>query len=308
MPAPLISVVMPAYNHERFITRTIKSVLEQSYPNLELIIVNDGSTDNTETTIKNFSDPRIRYFAQENQDAYNALNNGISYSRGEFIAIINSDDLFTTDRLERLLQQHHDCGARFVFSDVEPIDDEDRSLEDLDHPWNHWHRANRNYYFENNDLYRGFLHGNFMVTTSNIFMTRELADKVGKFAPLRYLHDYDYVFRLLLEAEQDSVYLRDERLLRYRIHAGNTLSEAAITGREQDREVIRRYLFARLQEPGLGYARTAVDRLIALEHELIQVRRQLNPPSAPPPAPPASLTRRAVRRFRNITRQVKSMW
>jgi glycosyltransferase involved in cell wall biosynthesis len=296
MPAPTVSVIMPAYNHERFVADAVRSVLEQSVADLELIVIDDGSTDRTAAVIGGFQDSRLHYHHQQNQDAYNALNRGMSLARGDYVAIINSDDVFAPGRLAALLEAAA-AGARFVFTDVEPVDDEGAPLAD-DHPWRAWHAGNRAAYLEHRDLYRGFLHGNFMVTTSNIFMTRELAQAVGGFAPIRYLHDYDYVFRLLLRAEADSRYLEDRKLLQYRVHAGNTLSEAAITGREQDREVIRSYLLQRLPEDCRPLAGTGIDRLIELEHELLQVRAQLRRQNAPPRQPPASLTRRVLRRLK----------
>lgn len=301
MPDPVVSVVMPAYNHERFIADTIRSVLEQTWSDLELVIVDDGSTDATADVVRSFSDNRIHYHFQTNQDAYNALNKGIGNARGEYISIINSDDIYLPDRIERLV----DCcksGAEFVFTDVEPIDDHGTSLQESPHPWNHWHQENRRFYMEKMDLYRGFLHGNFMVTTSNIFMTRALCGRVGGFSPIRYLHDYDYVFRLLLEAETDTRYLDDERLLQYRIHASNTLSEAAVTGREQDREIIRKYLLARLPEDSRLHAVAGIDRLIALEHELIAVRRQLGRRQASPTTPPPPWARRILERLKRVAR------
>lgn len=289
---------MPAYNHERFIADAITSVLDQSFGDFELVIVDDGSTDSTADIIHSFRDARLSYHYQQNQDAYNALNAAIGRSKGRYIAILNSDDFYHVERLAHLVDICEN-GARFVFTDVEPIDDDGHSLVDTTHPWNDWHQRNRQFYFEKNDLYRGFLRGNFMVTTSNIFMTRELGQLVGGFAPIRYLHDYDYVFRLLLAAEAQTVYLADEQLLRYRIHQGNTLSEAAIIGREQDRDVIRRYMLARLPEQLRTYVDTGASRLIELEHELIDVRRQLKPAvNRQQPAVASSFTQRALGRIK----------
>ena len=103
MSAPLVSVVIPAYNHERYVGAAIESVLEQTYSNFELIVVDDGSTDRTADIIKKYSDKRISYYYQENQDAYNTINRGISLARGQFIAILNSDDIYHKKRLETLL-------------------------------------------------------------------------------------------------------------------------------------------------------------------------------------------------------------
>jgi len=272
----LVSVVMPAYNHERFIAETIDSVLCQTWKDLELVIVDDGSTDDTARIVQSFDDPRIQYHYQENQDAYNALNNGMALARGDYIAIINSDDVYHCNRLERLLAVMREKGAACVFSDVAPIDDDSRPLDDPAFGWNQWHQANRDFYFEHkDDLYRGFLHGNFMVTTSNLLMTREAMEKVGGFTSLRYLHDYDYIFRMLLAYPDGVVYVDDEILLRYRIHGGNTLSEAAITGREQDQEVIHKYMLARCPEELHGIIDTGCERLRTLDRELAEVRAQI---------------------------------
>jgi glycosyltransferase involved in cell wall biosynthesis len=290
---------MPAYNHERFIGDTIESVLAQTFADFELVIVDDGSTDGTADAIRRFSDPRIGYHYQTNQDAFNALNRGMSLARGSYISILNSDDVYLPDRLERVLEAAR-RGARFVFTDVEPIDDNNLPIRGEDHPWNAWHRRNREFYFEREDLYRGFLRGNFMVSTSNMFITRELAERVGGFAPLRYLHDYDYVFRLLLEAEADTTYLHDEKLLKYRIHGGNTLSEGAITAREQDLGIIRKYMLEKVAPAERDYVKTGVDRLIELERELVDVRREIDRRrrESPPPNRPSFATRvvRGLRR------------
>ena len=274
MPNHLVSVVMPAYNHQQFIGDAIDSVLNQTYSNLELVIINDGSTDKTEEIILAYDDPRIKYTLQENQDAYNALNAGIQQATGDYIAIINSDDIFTLDRLETLVLLQQDNHYDFLFSDVEPIDAQNNGLSQSTHPWNSWHEKNRLYYAEENDLYRGFLHGNFMVTTSNIFMTRELQEKVGNFAAIRYLHDYDFVFRILRNTNR-AFYVYNQKLLKYRIHDGNTLSEAAIIGREQDQDIIRQYTLKLIEPEMRSRIETGINRLIALEHELVGVKNQL---------------------------------
>lgn len=275
MTKPAISVVMPAYNHERYVAEAIESVLNQSFEDLELVIVDDGSTDNTAQVIKGFTDPRVIYHYQENQDAFNSLNNGMALARGDFISIINSDDVYARTRLERMLQAHGDTGVQCVFSDVLLIDDNSAPISDPDFWWIKWHESNRQYYFDYQDLYAAFLHANIMVTTSNLFMTRQAYAAVGNFKPLRYLHDYDYIFRLL-NAFPDSVgYLHDEKLISYRLHGSNTLSEAAVVGREQDLMIIRENLLKKCPQSIQDYMNIGIDRLIALEHELVRARVEL---------------------------------
>jgi glycosyltransferase involved in cell wall biosynthesis len=298
--APAVSVVMPAYNHERFVGAAVESVCNQTFADLELVVVDDGSTDRTGEIVRSYRDPRVRYHHQRNQDAYNALNRGFSLARGGFIAVLNSDDVYAPNRLERLLAVQRESGAEFLFSDVVPMTDTGAVIEDPAFYWNVWHQGNRDFYFRAGDLYTGFLHGNFMITTSNLFLSRALAERVGPFAALRYLHDYDYLFRALLACDGNARYLHDEKLLRYRIHGSNTLSEAAITGREQDQAVIRKYLLAKCPKALHGYIETGVDRLIELERELQAVRAERAQPAAPAPSP--SLLRRAGRRLRALAR------
>ncbi len=273
-----ISVVIPAYNHEKFIGPAIDSVLQQSCQDFELIIVDDGSTDNTADVIKAYNDKRIRYFHQENQDAFNTINRGMGLARGDFIAILNSDDIYSLDRLQCLLDVQTETGAQCLFSDVVPISDSGEEFVDPDFGWNVWHKKNRDFFFSSGDIYSAFLNGNFMVTTSNLFMTRAAAEQVGKFCSLRYLHDYDFIFRMMLAFPDQVHYLAHEKLLYYRIHDGNTLGEAAILGREQDQDVIRKYMLAKVPEQYRTYVKAGSERLVELQQELHDVRMALAGP------------------------------
>jgi glycosyltransferase involved in cell wall biosynthesis len=275
---PLISVIIPAYNHQRFIGAAVDSVLQQTVTDLELIVIDDGSTDNTGEIVKGYSDPRLSYFHQENRDAYNTINRGMSLARGRYIAILNSDDVYTLGRFERLLKGCLERSAQCIFSDVIPISDEGVEYIDPEFGWNVWHLKNRTRYFSCRDIYAAFLQGNFMVTTSNLFMTAEAMRTVGNFCSLRYLHDYDYIFRMMLAFPEGVHYLDDEKLLCYRIHSGNTLGEAAITGRVQDQELITKYMAAKIPEAGgRKYVLAGAERLIELGDELHRVKKVLEP-------------------------------
>lgn len=277
----LVTVVIPAYNHERFIGPAVDSVLNQSWSELELIVIDDGSTDQTGEIVQSYNDPRLSYYYQENQDAFNTINRGIAMAKGEYIAILNSDDIYAKYRLQQMVNAQQQSGAACLFTDVVPISDEGEIFTDPDFGWNVWHKTNRDWYFECGDLYTAFLKGNFMVTTSNLFMTADAVQKVGKFCSLRYLHDYDFIFRMMLAHPGGVHYMDSDRLLYYRIHSGNTLGEAAVLGREQDRAVIRKYMLAALPDEYQGLAAAGADRLVDLERELEQVRRELAGTSMP---------------------------
>lgn len=98
----MISVIMPVYNEEAYITTAIRSILNQSYSNFELIIFNDGSTDRSLELIKTFKDPRIRVFTYNNNQGYVVhLNRGILESKGKYIARMDADDISVRDRFEQ---------------------------------------------------------------------------------------------------------------------------------------------------------------------------------------------------------------
>ncbi len=112
----LVSVVIPSYNRGHILSRAISSVLSQTYENIELIIVDDGSTDDTEKVVATFQDCRLRYLCHsENKGISAARNTGIKESKGDFIALLDSDDEFLPDKirksLEIFLNDRKDVGA-----------------------------------------------------------------------------------------------------------------------------------------------------------------------------------------------------
>src|SRR5205809_3501840 len=102
MNEALVSVIMPAYNAGKFITESIESVIAQTYAYWELLIVDDGSTDNTKNVIQNFSekDKKIRYFFQANGKQGKARNMALSYASGNYIAFLDADDIWLPQKLE----------------------------------------------------------------------------------------------------------------------------------------------------------------------------------------------------------------
>ena len=90
----LVSIIIPTYNRADFIGKTIKSVLNQTYSNFEIIIVDDGSTDNTKEVVRSFADSRISYFKKQNEERAVARNYGIEKAKGDFITFLDSDDVF----------------------------------------------------------------------------------------------------------------------------------------------------------------------------------------------------------------------
>ncbi len=102
MRTPFFSIIIPTYNREKMIGRAIESVLNQSFADWELIIVDDGSRDNTKAVVEQYSDERIKYIYQENAERSAARNNGISKATGEYMCFLDSDDYYQENRLDLL--------------------------------------------------------------------------------------------------------------------------------------------------------------------------------------------------------------
>ena len=99
----LVSIVMPAFNAEKTIVRAIDSVLKQTYPNIELLIINDGSTDNTSEIVSKYRDSRVALINQGNKGLSGARNTGLENIKGEYVTFLDSDDWCEADFVEKLI-------------------------------------------------------------------------------------------------------------------------------------------------------------------------------------------------------------
>ena len=114
MSTPLFSIIIPTYNRANFICTAIESVIGQTYKNWELIIVDDGSTDNTKEIVLSFNDDRVRYIYQENQERSAARNNGINNAKGDYICFLDSDDVFKINHLAIFEQHTEKCDLNTI--------------------------------------------------------------------------------------------------------------------------------------------------------------------------------------------------
>lgn len=122
---PRVSVIIPTYNREKFIAFAVESVLNQSFGDWELIVIDDGSTDQTRALFNSwFDDPRIRYFYQENQGQSVARNRGVAEANGDFIGFLDSDDIWLSDKLEKQLAVFDRCTDVDIIHGDEIIIDE----------------------------------------------------------------------------------------------------------------------------------------------------------------------------------------
>ncbi len=130
MSQPLVSVIIPVYNGERYIEQTIRSVLDQSLRDFELIILNDGSKDSSGDLIQQLQqgDERITYIPKPNTGVSDTRNLGISKVRGRYIAFLDADDVWLPHNLEKKIKAIQETGKKWVFSDFEYLYEEDKHL------------------------------------------------------------------------------------------------------------------------------------------------------------------------------------
>ena len=244
-PDPRISIVVPAYNHERYVGEALASLQAQTFERFEVVVIDDGSSDATGAIALEVArgDPRFRVLRQANAGSHAAINRGVAEAHGDWIAILNSDDRFAPGRLARLREEAL-AGAQFVVTATRLIDAQGQEIADPDH-W--WWRSVRPFHAKAIELgpVQALLYGNYTVSTSNFFFSRALFDAVGPMRPLRYVVDWDWALRAALHAPGAFRYLAAERLLDYRLHGANTILRGGLRGAAEvnlmHRELLRRF-------------------------------------------------------------------
>jgi len=205
---PKVSVIIPTYNRADLLPRAIKSVLSQTFQDFELIIVDDGSTDNTKEIVKSFQnkDERIKYVYQDNQGESGARNTGLRESQGEYIAFLDSDDEWLPEKLEKQLElfQHSDKKNLGFVSCNALIKEGDRARE---------YKIPR--YRKN---FEELLKGNFICSPSSVIIKNKVFNSVGGFdKKLKMGPDWDMWIRIAQKYDFDFV---PEPLFKYYVHEG----------------------------------------------------------------------------------------
>lgn len=237
-----ISVIIPSYCHSAFIREAILSVACQTYPNIELVVVDDGSTDDSvaviEKTLSEFALAEVTFVQQTNQGAHAAINRGIELSTGRYISILNSDDVYHPDRLAKLHDFAESGNRDFVVSEIlfsPPVQPDDTAEDD----YRIWLEETPKY----PSLSHSLLRANGAGGTSNFFFRADLIKRIGPFRELILVHDWDFVLRAIVESEP--AILR-EALILYRRHPTNTLNSLCTLQRSgaEYRSVLSNYFEA----------------------------------------------------------------
>lgn len=206
MTSPLVSVIIPTYNRAHYIAASIQSALDQTYPHLEVIVIDDGSTDNTAEILTRFDD-RVHCIKQVNQGVAAARNTGLAQVQGQYIAFLDSDDLWLPDKLEKqiaALEARPEVGL--IHSRMMEIDE-------------HGNALNTETYTEDDlrgHIYKRLLRG-VPIITSSVVVRQSVIAHIGSFDHMRMGEDSDLWVRIAKHYEIDALL---EPLVLWRIHAG----------------------------------------------------------------------------------------
>jgi len=228
---PLVSVIIPAYNSAKYLPYSIQSAFNQTYQNIEVIVVDDGSTDHTQMMMKELIDVygnKLIYIAQENGRQGKARNNGILNSKGSLIAFLDADDEWLTEKISIQVNQLLSNNADLIFSDGWLIKSGAVNSLFIEKENGAWSIEMGSFIGElNGHRGRRLLHRKNRIPTSSVLCKRESIENSGLFTQefrLQNCEDY-HLWVKMVEAGCKLVGLSD-RLLLYRMHEGSSTSSA----------------------------------------------------------------------------------
>ena len=187
----LISIIVTCYNKEKFIAQTIESVLNQTYANFELIVIDDGSSDNSRTIIEQFADKRIKFISQNNLGENAARNAGLKVILGQWIAFLDGDDVWLSTKLQEQLNYIQENNLDMCFCDYGTID-----------KIGEWSMSFPKVSFSNftyNSLRKKILKGNFILgSASSVIVKKNIIDRIGLFDKnIKWGGDWEYWIRIV---------------------------------------------------------------------------------------------------------------
>ncbi|RBW49726.1 glycosyltransferase family 2 protein [Marinobacter sp. F3R11] len=224
----LVSVIVPVYNRAHLVSETIESILSQTYEPIETILINDGSTDESLSVLREYESrfpDKIRVIDQQNQGQIAARNNGIEIAQGEYIAFLDSDDLWLKDKLERQIPLFED-GVGLVYSGTEIIDENGCTI-----------RVERA-----DELISGYIYPQLLVknrmTGGTVVVTSDALKRVGLFSSdFKAAENWDLWLRI---CRIYSVRVVPDPLIKYRVHSQNMSGDGQLMLRAK-RQIIEKH-------------------------------------------------------------------
>lgn len=220
--APLVSVIVPCFNHEKFVTESLLSVINQSYRNVQLIVIDDGSTDNSAEVIRKIKkDFNFIFETQSNVGISATLNRAITeYANGKYIAILASDDFWHKDKLSQqveFMEQNKDFAM--VCSESYIIDSESNVVSEFDKKL-----------FEGSYSFEEIAYGRCLIPALTTMIRKEIFQEVGLFDQNLIIEDMDMWLRI---AYRNKIGVINRKLAFYRQHSTNVSSKGIIMAKSR---------------------------------------------------------------------------
>ena len=214
---PAVSVLMTSYNHEAYLVESIESVLNQSFDDIELIIIDDGSKDGSVKIIEQYAgrNPKIKaIYHSRNMGIAKTLNEALEEAEGEYIAIASSDDLWVSNKLARQMEVLSRNNDLIVWSNAYIIDEKGNDTGLL---WSRRYKISQKK--KNGAILFELLWGNFICPQS-LILKKEIAESIRFDPAINYA--VDYRFLISVSKKHDFFYI-EEPLVKYRVHGDNTI-------------------------------------------------------------------------------------
>jgi glycosyltransferase involved in cell wall biosynthesis len=243
---PSVSIAIPVYKHLPFLEACLMSVLNQSYDNLEVVIVDDCSPDGSADWVQQFiqspqwqsrfGDRTQFYPFSTNQGAHVAINYAIRQTHGQYITILNSDDMYHPHRIERLVTTLAKSERDLIFSGVQYVDAQGQlAVNDMVQRFLKMQQEIHTF----PSVGFACLAANVAISTGNFLFSRTLWQQVGEFASYRYCHDWDFLLRAI--AFTEPVYL-PENLYSYRFHGKNSFESLQSVALTETDQIVGQYI------------------------------------------------------------------
>lgn len=205
---PKVSVVIPFYNGKEFIAQAINGILRQTYTDYEIIVMDDGSSDDSKKALECF-DGKIRYFYQQNKGISSARNRAIKEAKGEYIALLDQDDIWYPEKLQKqveLMEKNKNLGL--IYGDCHYINEKGEIISRV---------FERQKYYSGR-IFKDLIMGNF-IPIPTVLIRKSALDKVGLFLE-NYTFAEEYELFIRISKDYDVGFI-NEPLAGYRIHGGN---------------------------------------------------------------------------------------
>lgn len=257
---PLVSIIAPCCNNERHVTDAIASVSRQTYPNIELIVIDDGSMDGSVAAISRaLADCRFsnRFIVRENRGAHATLNEGIELASGQYIGILSADGLHAPERTEFMVRMLEGTESRWGLSNVAYIDDRDRVIPYGEQSWVNIMMKHHDALYRCCAVSENFPTHNHAVSAGNLFFERSLWQEIGGFEDLQHNHDWAFCLAAILVAEP--AYL-DEPAYCHRVCESDTVRKHKEQARQEADALLDRWCRVAASMPRIDNATLAQAR------------------------------------------------